>query len=47
MKYLFTLVACAAISVLVACGAGHPTIVSLLVIIVVAWRLVQPHLDRH
>jgi len=31
MKYLCTLVACAAISVLVACGAGHPTIVSLLV----------------
>ena len=29
MKYLFTLVACAGIAVLMACGAGHPTIVSL------------------
>jgi hypothetical protein len=29
MKYLFTLVACAGIAVLLACGAGHPTIVSL------------------
>ncbi len=28
MKYLFTLVACAGIAVLLACGAGHPTIVS-------------------
>ncbi len=29
MKYLLTLVACAGIAVLSACGAGHPTIVSL------------------
>jgi hypothetical protein len=29
MKYLSTLLACAAIAVLMACGAGHPTIVSL------------------
>jgi hypothetical protein len=29
MKYLFTLVACAGMAVLLACGAGHPTIVSL------------------
>ena len=29
MKYLWTLVACAGIAVLSACGAGHPTIVSL------------------
>ncbi len=28
MKYFFTLVACAGIAVLLACGAGHPTIVS-------------------
>jgi len=28
MKFLFTLVACAASAVLLACGAGHPTIVS-------------------
>lgn len=28
MKFLFTLVACAGIAVLLACGAGHPTIVS-------------------
>lgn len=28
MKYPFTLVACAGIAVLLACGAGHPTIVS-------------------
>ena len=29
MKYLFTLVACVGIAMLLACGAGHPTIVSL------------------
>lgn len=26
MKYLFTLIACVGIAVLLACGAGHPTI---------------------
>jgi hypothetical protein len=29
MKYLFTLVVCAGITLLLACGAGHPTIQSL------------------
>jgi len=28
-------------------GGMDSPIVSLLVIVVVAWRLVQPHLDRH
>jgi hypothetical protein len=28
MRYLSTLIACAGIAVLLACGAGHPTIVS-------------------
>ena len=29
MKYLLTLIACAGMALLLACGAGHPTIVSL------------------